>query len=251
MSATHKKEVLLAALRGGFVALAIALLLLILQYPIQQAFQSAITLKVDILVRFVCLISAYAIFTNLSAGISTELLAENGLLLQIALLSQFTIQGIGMTNQTLIGNFKGKGEFTQLMPLMLIAIANSVPIALIFAGSAIFFPESLFSLLTNHSDINQGVTQYTIWLLPLLSFTAIAFMLEVYFIGLKQEYMLRNASLITFWLVFLPTAIIAWYGQNISCLWLSLTLYMLTLIVYLGWQMLQTQSNLVQINLST
>ncbi len=85
-----------------------------------QALQSAVTLKANILIRFLSLISAYAIFTNLSAGISTELLAENGLLLQIALLSQFTIQGIGMTTQTLIGNFKGKGDISKLMPLMAI-----------------------------------------------------------------------------------------------------------------------------------
>lgn len=55
-----------------------------------QAFKGAINLKINILVRFVALISAYSIFTNFSAGISTELLAENALLLQIALLSQFT-----------------------------------------------------------------------------------------------------------------------------------------------------------------
>jgi MATE family multidrug resistance protein len=136
--------------------------------------------------------------TNLSAGISTELLAENGLLLQIALLSQFTIQGIGMTTQTLIGNFQGKSDITKLMPLMAIAIINSLPIALMFALVCCLFPHTLFGLLTSHNEINQGITQYTVWLLPLLSFTAIAFMLEAYFIGLKAGAVLRNASLIAF-----------------------------------------------------
>ncbi|MEL6930422.1 MAG: guanitoxin biosynthesis MATE family efflux transporter GntT [Cyanobacteria bacterium J06600_6] len=213
---------------------------------ISEAFKGAVSLKLDILVRFICLISAYSIFTNLSAGISTELLAENGLLLQIALLSQFTIQGIGMTTQTLIGNFNGKKEVTKFMPLITTAIINSTPIALLFAFSTIFFPQPIFSLLTNHSQINQGITQYTVWLLPLLSFTAIAFMLEAYFIGLKQGYILRNASLMAFLLVFLPTAISAWYWQNVHLLWLSLTLYMLALVLYLSWQMLETQRQLTQ-----
>ncbi|MEM6611090.1 MAG: guanitoxin biosynthesis MATE family efflux transporter GntT [Cyanobacteria bacterium P01_C01_bin.72] len=211
-----------------------------------QAFRGAIVLKADILVRFIALISAYSIFTNLSAGISAELLAENGLLLQIALLSQFTIQGIGMTTQTLVGNFKGKGEVTRLIPLTWTAIANSLPVALMFAGVTIFFPQRLFGLLTSHSEINQSITQYAFWLLPLLSFTAIAFMLEAYFIGLKQGFILRNASLVAFLLAFLPTAIAAWYGQNVDLLWLSLTLYMLTLVLYLGWKLLQTQKNLEQ-----
>ena len=210
------------------------------------AFQGAITLKFNILIRFVALISAYSIFTNLSAGISTELLAENGLLLQIALLSQFTIQGVGMTAQTLIGNFKGKGDLAKLMPVMVTAIVNSLPIALMFALVTLLFPQSLFGLLTSHREIDREITQYTIWLLPLLSFTAIAFMLEAYFIGLKEGSVLRNASLTAFFLAFLPAIATAWYWHNVDLLWLALTVYMLTLTLYLGWQMLRMQGDLIQ-----
>ncbi|MEM7590626.1 MAG: guanitoxin biosynthesis MATE family efflux transporter GntT [Cyanobacteria bacterium P01_A01_bin.83] len=210
-----------------------------------QAIQNAVVLKTNILVRFLALISAYSIFTNLSAGLGTESLAENGLLLQIALLSQFTIQGVGMTTQTLIGNFKGKDEPGRFMPLIITAIVNSVPIALMFALGCWFFPQTLFGLLTNHQEINQEITQYTFWLLPLLSFTAIAFMLEAYFIGLKEGAVLRNASLISFFVVFLPVVTWAWYHQSINLLWLSLTCYMLSLVVYLCWQMLKMQQQLV------
>ena len=208
-----------------------------------QALKKAIALKGNILIRFLTLISAYAIFTNLSAAMGTELLTENGLLLQIALLSQFTIQGIGITTQTLVGNFKGKGDTHKMMPLITTAIVNSLPIALSFAFAAIVFPHTIFGLLTNHAEVNQAITHYTIWLLPLLSCTAIAFMFEGYFIGLKEGGVLRNASLIAFCLVFLPVAIAAWYLNSVNCLWLSLTLYMATLIVYLGWQMFKTQQN--------
>ena len=211
-----------------------------------QALKGAISLKVDILVRFIALISAYSIFTNLSASISTELLAENGLLLQIALLSQFTIQGVGMTAQTLIGNFKGKEEVRKLMPIMVTAIINSLPIALSFALVTLIFPESLFGLLTSHSEINREISKYTVWLLPLLSCTAIAFMLEAYFIGLKQGSVLRNASLVAFFLAFLPAIGAARYWQSVDLLWLSLTAYMLTLVIYLAWQMLRIQGDLMQ-----
>ena len=209
----------------------------------RQALKGTLALKGNILVRFLALISAYAIFTNLSAGMGTELLTENGLLLQIALLSQFTIQGIGITTQTLIGNFKGKGDTNKMMPLMTTAIVNSLPLALSFAVVSIFFPQTIFGILTSHAEVNQAITDYTIWLLPLLSCTAIAFMLEGYFIGLKEGAVLRNASLIAFGLVFLPVATTAWYIHSVNLLWMSLTLYMATLIVYLGWQMFKTQQN--------
>ena len=239
------------ALFVGLIAIALTINWQDLKQALPEVFElkelkSAVTLKANILVRFLALISAYSIFTNLSAGIGTELLAENGLLLQIALLSQFTIQGVGMTTQTLIGNFKGKGRINQLMPLIITAIVNSIPIALMFALGCIFFPETIFGLLTNHQEINQGITQYTIWLLPLLSFTAIAFMLEAYFVGLKAGAVLRNASLISFLLVFLPVVTTASYFHSIELLWLSLTVYMLSLVVYLTWQMLKMQHDLIE-----
>lgn len=195
--------------------------------------RSAIALKRDLLVRFVVLISVYAIFTNLSAQQGTTTLAENGLLLQIALLSQFTVQGVGMTIQTLVGNFKGKGETEKLIPVLLVAIATSLVVALGFAGTTILWPGPVFGLLTNHGEISQGMMQSVVWLLPLLGLTAIAFMLEGYFIGLKEGAKLRNGVLLAFGLGFAPTAAIAWWlGSNVL-LWLALTLYMAVLLLVL------------------
>ena len=209
-----------------------------------QAWQGAISLKFNILIRFLALISAYSIFTNISAGMGTNLLTENGLLLQIALLSQFTIQGVGMTTQTLIGNFKGTKENQKMLSLLTIAILTSLTIALGFALSVIYFPEIIFSWLTNHAEINNQIISYTIWLLPLLSFTTIAFMLEAYFIGLKKGEVLRNAALIAFFLIFMPLIILSSYTQSVHLLWFSLTSYMLGLIVVLAIQIFPTQKSL-------
>jgi MATE family multidrug resistance protein len=199
----------------------------------KESLQDAISLNFNILVRFLALISVYSIFTNISATMGTNLLAENGLLLQIALLSQFAIQGVGMTTQTLVGNFKGKGEEQKILSLLIVAIFTSLVISLGFALSVIYFPATIFSWLTNHAEINQEIVSYSIWLLPLFSFTAIAFMLEAYFIGLKEGKILRNASLIAFFLIFIPLIILTLYTQSVHLLWFSLTSYMLTLIVVL------------------
>lgn len=199
------------------------------------ALQSILKLKANILIRFVVLISTYAIFTNLSAGFGTEVLASNGLLLQIALLSQFTVQGIGMTTQTLVGNFKGKGELEATIPVLLTAIAHALVIALGLAGLAIGFPQSVFGILTNHADIAQAMGVEAIWLLPLLSCTAIAFMLEGYWIGLKRGEVLRNGALVAFGIGFGPLAIAAGYTQSNGLLWSALVGYMAVLMVALAW----------------
>jgi MATE family multidrug resistance protein len=207
------------------------------------AIKESVAFKSNILIRFLGLISAYAIFTNLSTLMGTTVLTENGLLLQIALLSQFTVQGVGLTTQTLTGNFKGKGAREQMVPLLIVSLLTSLLIALAFALVSILFPGTIFGLLTNHSDINQNINKYSIWLLPLLSSTAIAFMLEGYFIGLKEGATIRNAVLIAFGIGFLPLAVVAWYLHNNHLLWMTLVSYMVSLIGVLGLQIPRTFSS--------
>ncbi|MDJ0597625.1 MAG: guanitoxin biosynthesis MATE family efflux transporter GntT [Crocosphaera sp.] len=213
----------------------------------KQELKSIIALKGNILIRFFALISAYSIFTNLSALLGTEMLAANGLLLQIALLSQFTVQGIGMTTQTLTGNFKGKGTIEQIMPLLVVSIINSLLIASSFAIIPFLFPETIFNLLTDHQEISQTVIQYTLWLLPLLCLTATAFMLEGYFIGLKEGAILRNGVLIAFFVGFSPLASLSYYWQNNHLLWSALTAYMGTLMITLFLQLPKVKINPVSI----
>jgi MATE family multidrug resistance protein len=202
------------------------------------ALRATIALKGNILIRFVILITTYSLFTNISSSFGTEVLAQNGLLLQIALLSQFTIQGVGMTSQTLTGNFKSKGEYQLLLPVLLTAIVTTLLMALGFAAVAIAFPETLFGLLTNHAEINDSIRQYSIWLIPLLESTALAFMLEAYFIGLKASQPLRNGVLFAFLGIYLPCLGLAIWQQSNNLLWFSLVSYMLGLVIYLGWQLI-------------
>ncbi len=239
----------LATAASQYLALLVALVTILFTIPWKdmrplfpqvwdkEALKTTVILKGNLFIRFVALISAYAIFTNLSAGLGTTVLAQNGLLLQIALLSQFTVQGIGMTNQTLTGNFKGKGETEQMMPLLTVSIITSLGIALSFALISVLFPETVFGILTNHAEINEGINHYIIWLLPLLILTAIAFMLEGYFIGLKESEKLRNGVLVAFILGFLPLAFSGWHFQSNHLLWASLTAYMAVLLMTLTSQL--------------
>jgi MATE family multidrug resistance protein len=202
----------------------------------KRALLSILAFNGNILVRFLCLISAYAIFTNVSATLGTSQLAQNGLLLQIALLNQFTVQGVGMTTQTLTGNFKGKGTIELLNPLLQVSIAVSLVISLTLAFGTILFPQTVFQILTNHAEVSANIKQYILWIFPLLSMTSVAFMLEGYFIGLKEAGILRNAALIAFFIGFLPFIGLATYWHNNHLLWSALVSYMTTLLIVLAVQ---------------
>ena len=208
-----------------------------------QALKSTVIFKSNILIRYIALITAYSIFTNLSARMGTEVIAANGLLLQIVLLSQFSINGIGLTTQTLIGNFKGKGETDKMLPLLSVSMLTSLVMSLIFALTTILFPQTIFSWLTNHDDISNSAIAYLDWLLPLLTCGGIAFILEGFVIGLKESGTLRNSALTALGLGFIPIACLAAYLHNNHLLWLSLTLYMATLTISLGIKIFDLQSN--------
>ncbi|MGF1492016.1 MAG: guanitoxin biosynthesis MATE family efflux transporter GntT [Microcoleaceae cyanobacterium] len=199
-----------------------------------RAIRSSLMFKTNILIRFIVLISVYAIFTNLSAMLGTETLAENGLMLQVALLSQFTVNGFGLTTQTLVGNFKGQGEYQQIQSVMIADFSKSLIFALGFALTTVLLPKTVFGLLTNHAEVSQELIHYTIWLLPLLTVTSIAFMLEGFFVGVKQTNILRNAALISSFAGFLPSAIAGYILQNNHLLWASLVGYMTLLVLILS-----------------
>ncbi|MBD2136777.1 MATE family efflux transporter [Anabaena sp. FACHB-1237] len=242
----------LATALSQYLALLIGLIWMVFTIPwqvvpsaIKELFhwvslKETFVLKANILIRFIILISVYSIFTNLSASMGTNVLAQNGLLLQIALLSQFTINGVGMTTQTMIGNFKSKGNSQQMIPVLIVAVVTSVVIALGFSSTSILFPDHVFGLLTNHTEINQDINQFTIWLLPISVITGITFVLEGYFIGLKEGGILRNAVLISFFVAFIPVLIAAWYFHNNHLLWSTLLSYMTSNMIFLAVSIPQT-----------
>ena len=249
----------LATALSQYLALIVGLIWMVFTIPwqavpaaIQELFdrvalQETFALKGNILIRFLVLVSVYSIFTNLSATMGTTVLAQNGLLLQIALLSQFTINGVGMTMQTMAGNFKSKGNTQQMLPLLIVSLLTSVVIALGFAGTAILFPEQVFGLLTNHTELNQDINKYTIWLLPISVITGITFMLEGYFIGLKEGEILRNTVLLSFVVAFIPLVITAWYFHNNHLLWSTLLSYMTSNMILLALSVPRTLTTKISI----
>jgi MATE family multidrug resistance protein len=249
----------LATALSQYLALIVGLIWMVFTIPwqavpaaIQELFdrvalQETFALKGNILIRFLVLVSVYSIFTNLSATMGTTVLAQNGLLLQIALLSQFTINGVGMTMQTMAGNFKSKGNTQQMLPLLIVSLLTSVVIALGFAGTTILFPDQVFGLLTNHTELNQDINRYTIWLLPISVITGITFILEGYFIGLKEGEILRNTVLLSFVVAFIPLVITAWYFHNNHLLWSTLLSYMTSNMILLALSVPRTLTTKISI----
>ncbi|MBE9044209.1 MATE family efflux transporter [Pleurocapsales cyanobacterium LEGE 10410] len=200
----------------------------------RSALTATFSLNRDILIRTLALVTTFAVFTNLSAAIGTGILAGNTLLLQIVTLAAYFVDGIAFATESITGNLQVQGSKHQLIPLLKLAGSTSLLAGLGFAIIFCLFPQSLFSLLTNHSEVVEQVEYYVWWLLPVLGFGSIAYMLDGYFLGLTAGKILRQSSLIAAILGFAPVAIAAWHWQTNHLLWLALTLFMAARSITLG-----------------
>ena len=199
-----------------------------------SALKAVFALNKDILIRTLALISTFAIFTNLSATMGTGILASNTLLLQVVTLAAYFIDGIAFATESIAGNLQGQGASHQLIPLLKLAGGSSLLAGVSFAIAFSLFPQFLFGLLTNHSEVVAQINNYVWWLLPILSFGSIAYMLDGYFLGLTAGKILRQSTLIAALFGFVPIAIAAWYFQVNHLLWLALTVFMILRSITLG-----------------
>lgn len=190
------------------------------------AFRHAFLLNGDILIRTFALVSTFSVFTAISSGLSTLVLATNTLLLQVVSFAAYFIDGIAFATESFAGQFFGQGERQQLKMLLGFAGGSSLALGLLFAMVFTVSTDALFGLLTNHADVLEAVHRFVLWLFPVLGFGAIAYMLDGYFLGLTAGRTLRNAALVSTGIGFLPLAYVAYRQQNEQLLWGALTVFM-------------------------
>jgi MATE family multidrug resistance protein len=190
------------------------------------ALRAAFALNGDITIRTFALISAFALFTNLSSLLGTSILAANSLLLQVVTLAAYFIDGVAFATESFAGIFRGQGKSDRLVALIRLSGGASFAFGVIFALGFVLFPTSLFGLLTDHANILEQVNQFVWWLFPVLGFGSFAYMLDGYFLGLTAGKILRQSTLIAVLVGFVPVAAIAWYAHSSHLLWLAMTVFM-------------------------
>lgn len=228
----------LATALSQYIMLLVGLLLLVRSVPWSQVWQQRqglwsgralgdlFRLNRDIMVRTWALLLSFGLFTNLSGGMGTEILAVNTLLLQALTLTSHFLDGIAFATETYTGQFYGQGDRSKLLTLVRLGGGMSVGLGVGVAISFIAFPQPLFGLLTDHQTVLAQLNHYVFWLLPIFGFGAIAFMLDGYFLGLTSGRTLRNSSVLATLVGFFPLALAAYGLQSPHVLWLALTSFM-------------------------
>ncbi|MDH5737877.1 MAG: MATE family efflux transporter, partial [Gammaproteobacteria bacterium] len=178
----------------------------------------------DIMLRTLCLIFAFAWFTNQGASTGDVTLAANAILMQFVTFAAFFLDGFALAAESLIGMATGSFNTGRLRRAMRysfeLAFATAAGLALCF----FYAGNHVITWLTTAQSVITAAETYLVWVIaaPLLSVAC--YLLDGIFIGATRTLEMRNAMMVS-----LTGYLLAWYlltpvWQNHG-LWASLMIF--------------------------
>jgi MATE family multidrug resistance protein len=170
---------------------------------------------------------ASLLFVNSSSVLGTLFLAANSILLRLQALASYMIDGTAFASEALAGIFRGQRDVRALQRLFRLSLGTGLGFALLFLAGLFAAERPILRLLTSHDDVIATSAAYAWWLAPVLVFGSLAYMYDGLFLGLTEGRRLRNAMLLSTFVVFLPACGAAlWLASN-HALWAAMALFML------------------------
>ena len=200
----------------------------------RDALRHFFSLSRDITIRTLLLVSTFAVFTNIAAAMGTAVLAATALLRQVVIVAAWFIDGYAFAVESLAGIFHGARERDSLRALLGIAMNWAMGTTVVFTLLAVGLPRFGPGLLTDKPELLELVLRYRWWLIPVLGFSAPAYILDGYFLGLTRGRTLRVAMIWSVVLGFGPLAILAAFRADADLLWAALTTFMMARTLTLG-----------------
>jgi MATE family multidrug resistance protein len=178
----------------------------------------------DIMIRTLCLIFAFAWFTNEGAKSGDILLATNAILMQFVTFSAFFLDGFALAAESLVGNAIGARDKQQLKE----SIKFTTQLAFITASTlSILFMligTQVVSVLTNVTEVREAASEYLPWAIAAPVLSIWCYLLDGIFIGATKTAEMRNAMVVS-----LLAYMLGWWYLASTLgnhgLWASLMLY--------------------------
>ena len=181
----------------------------------------------DIFIRTLVLISAFAFFTAKSSEAGTDILAANSILINLWTVMSYAIDGFAFAAESLVGRFLGEKNVPRLKTAINFSFYWGLALAVVTSLIYAVFTLPILELFTNKQDIIQLAQKYAIWTIcaPLVSIAS--YILDGIFIGATAGTEMRNAMILSLFLVYLPLYYMLRPEMHNHALWLALTAFMI------------------------
>lgn len=188
----------------------------------------------DIFIRTMSLVFALSFFTAKSAKYGDTLLAVNTLLLQFFTIYAYITDGFAYAGEALAGKYFGARDKISLIKITKLLFYWGLILAGIFTIAYYFGDNLLLSILTDNHEVLQNIQPYLFWiyLIPIVTFGA--FIWDGIFIGVTASASMRNAMLISTFLIFLPSYFILHHFFYNHGLWAAFLIFMIARFITLS-----------------
>ena len=181
----------------------------------------------DILIRSLLIAATFFYFNSVSAGLGTDILAINAVMLQFFMFFSYFVDGFAFAAEAIVGKYFGAKNLEMLQASVSRLMIWGLMLAITFTAVYFVGYKLIVNLLTDNESLIMIIMDYKIWvvLIPLVSF--LAFIWDGIFTGATASSYMRNNMIIAVLLVFIPARyiLVPWYDNH--GLWLALLFFLL------------------------
>lgn len=177
----------------------------------------------DIMIRTLCLIFAFAWFTNEGARAGETILAANAILMQFVTFSAFFLDGFALAAETLVGHAVGASNRARLDRTIRVTGELALATSVLLSFAFVLIAGPVISVLTNVTTVIDATHAYLPWVIAAPVISVWCYLLDGVFIGATRTVEMRNAMILSLagylgaWWLLSP------FGNH--GLWASLMLY--------------------------
>ena len=151
----------------------------------------------DIMIRTLCLIFAFAWFTNQGASQGDIILAANAILMQFVSFAAFFLDGFALAGETLIGAAVGAQNHTRINQSIRYVFELGIGTALVLSGLFWLSGGWLIDLLTNVEAVRESTRAFLWWAILAPVVSVWCYLLDGIFIGATRTPQMRNAMIVS------------------------------------------------------
>ncbi|MDH3966579.1 MAG: MATE family efflux transporter [Rhodospirillales bacterium] len=189
--------------------------------------------NLDIFVRTLCLLGAFAYFTAQSAKMGDVLLAGNAILLQLQNFTAYGLDGFAHAVEVLAGNALGARSRKAFREAVRVSTLWALGTASLVSGLYLVLGGSVVGLFTDLAAVRAAAETYLPWVVVAPVVSVWSFQLDGIFIGTTRTAEMRNAMLLSLF-VYLGACWILVPTLGNHGLWLAFTVLMVARAASLG-----------------
>ncbi|MFT5488486.1 MAG: MATE family multidrug resistance protein [Alphaproteobacteria bacterium] len=184
-----------------------------------------VALNVDIFIRTICLVSAFAYFTAQGAAFGNVVLAANAVLLNFQTIMAHALDGLAHAAEALGGGAIGAKDRKGFRDAVRVSVFWGMVVAVGFSLFYLVSGPLIIDALTGIDSVRVVAREYLGWsvLMPLIA--VFPFLLDGIFLGGTRGATMRNAMIVSL-LIYLACCyfLVPLWGND--GLWVSLTIFM-------------------------